>query len=116
MMAEHISSVLEKLHSATDQLFVTTNRFDLDQIEAAVTNREKVVSDLRELIAQHPDAFTPEDLARMQSCHSQGKRALEKLLETRRTGWTTATELAQNQYVLKSFARFGCSPANHNKI
>jgi hypothetical protein len=110
VMPEKIASVLEELRCTTESLFPTANRLDLNQIEEAVASREKVVAQLSALIAQHPYEFTPEHLESVRQSHMKGKRALEKVLETRRTGWVTATELSKNEYILKSFARSGYSP------
>ena len=114
MMADEISLVLDELRNTTDELFLVSNRFDLDQMEAAVTLRQKAVTQLSELIAQYPDAFTYAHLEQVRACHDRGKRAFEKVLEIRRSGWTTATELSQNAHILKSFARFGSLPEHQS--
>ncbi len=106
-MAEPISTVLDALSSTTEQLMLTANRLDLDRMEAAVAVRQEAVARLRELIEVHPHAFTPDDLERLRTSHAQGKLAFEKLLETRRTGWVTATELSRKEHIMKSFAQFG---------
>jgi hypothetical protein len=110
MMAEQISLILEELRQATHQLFLTSNRFDLDRMETAVALRETAVIKLNRLIAQHPDAFTHEHLEIVRDCHSSGKQALQNLIAIRKTGWVTATELSSTEHILKTFARIGSFP------
>lgn len=105
-MAEQIALALDHLRTATDQLLPSGNGLDLDRMEAAVAVRQQAVSRLSELIALHPDAFTHVDLERVRSAHQRGKRAMEKLLKARQSGWVTATELSQREHVVRSFARF----------
>jgi hypothetical protein len=109
MTHNEVSAVLEELRTTTRHLNPDsqTKRFDLDHVEKAVAEREHSVARLRQLTLQHPDAFTFQDLEELQRILAEGKRAAENLMDVRRHGWTTATELRKKDFVLKTFLRYG---------
>jgi hypothetical protein len=109
MTYNEVADVLDELRTATRHLNpdANTKSFDLDHIEKAVAERETSVARLRQLTLQHPEAFTLQDLEELQRILAEGKRAAENLMDVRRHGWTTATELRKKDFVLKTFLRFG---------
>ena len=109
MNYNEVAAVLEELRITTRHLNPdeNTKRFDLDHVEKAVAEREHSVARLRELTLQKPEAFTLDDVQELQRILAEGKRASENLMDIRRQGWTTATELRKKDFVLKTFLRFG---------
>jgi hypothetical protein len=109
MTYNEVADVLEDLRTTTRQLNPDTSakKFDLDHIEKAVAEREHSVARLRQVTLQHPEAFSFQDLEELQRILAEGKRAAENLMDMRRHGWTTATELRKKDFVLKTFLRFG---------
>jgi hypothetical protein len=113
-MKNEVAVVLEDLRRTTRRLNPDANatRFDLDQVEKAVAEREHSVARLRELTLQQPDAFAPEDVDELRRILAEGKRAAENLMDMRREGWTTATQLHKKAFVMKTFLRYGSDSAS----
>ncbi len=99
-----ISTAIEHLRATTALLSPATECCDLDYLETALAARQLAVERVDRLIARYPKKFTSADLEDIRISHSKGKRALERLLELRGRGWSTATQLSQTAYVLRSFA------------
>jgi hypothetical protein len=106
---EAVGAVLEELQDATDRLIpaASAGRLDIDEIEKALAERQRAVGRLGELIARCPEAFTRLDVERVRESVSSGRMAAERLIEIRRGGWAAATELSQNQYILRTIGNFG---------
>jgi len=112
LSTNEVSEVLEELRVATRRINPDSNaiRFDLDQAEKAVAQREHSVARLRELTLSRPEAFSLEDIEELRRILAEGKRATERLMDMRRQGWTSATELHRKEFVLKTFLRYGSEP------
>jgi uncharacterized protein YoxC len=109
MKNNEVASVLEELRVTTRHLRrdVNAKSLDLDQMEKAVAERERSVKRLSRLTQRQPDAFTREDVEELQRIHAEGKRAAESLMDFRRQKWTTARELNKQDFVMKTFLRYG---------
>jgi hypothetical protein len=103
---------LRELRAATEALLSATDGYDIDELEIAVGRRERAVARFEELVLRNPAGFSADHLESARESLRIGKQAFERLLEIRRTGWATATELSKNEYVLRSLSTFATSPAD----
>jgi hypothetical protein len=102
-----VSLILQQLRETSQKLVPSLERYDVAAVEAALAERERVVARFQELVERNPAAFTDADLESARESLRLGKEAHERLLEIRRTGWTTATELSKDEYVLRAIAKYG---------
>ena len=112
---KQLRTALEDLRRTSEQLLPLTDRFDLDAVENAVSKRELAVARVTEAVETSAGAFSEEDLESVRESLRVGKSAFEKLLEIRRSGWTTATEMTKNDYVLRSISIFGTDASEQRK-
>ena len=101
------TAILDALRRTSEDLTPAIQRYDVGQLENAIRAREEAVQRFQELVERDPNAFSEADVESARESLRVGKRAFEHLLEIRRTGWTTATEMAKNQYVLRTIAKYG---------
>jgi len=102
-----VSLVLQQLRETSQKLTPSVERYDVAAVEAALAERERVVARFQELVEKNPAAFTEADLESARESLRLGKEGHERLLEIRRTGWTTVTELSKDEYVLRAIATYG---------